>query len=171
MSQEGPDKEREFLVTGARNYLAVDDAMTLFHHRVQDRIATLVGVRLSEINAACETDWTENDIRDYSSRNPDNYNVGKQVAVEGFGGLYFYLKLWRERFEVYVDLYRRRTDLADEVWKRAGSRGNDICFKRPVPEDRVPELGEHLDEAISEFVKFIGGAGGLKRSLPSPKLE
>ncbi len=171
MSEEGTGEEREFLVAGAKKYLAVDDAMTQFRHRVQDQIATLVDGLLSEINKACEMDWTVNDIKEYSFRNPDNYNVGKQIAIDGFGGLYFYLKLWRERYEVYVNLYRRRRDLAGDLWKRAANKTNDIYFYRVVPEDGIPEFGERLSEAIDDFVKFIGDAGGLKRYLASAKLE
>jgi hypothetical protein len=40
-----------------------------------------------------------------------------------------------------------------------------------VPEDGIPEFGERLSEAIDDFVKFIGDAGGLKRYLASAKLE
>ncbi len=111
MSEEVTDEERKFLVTGAKTYFAVDEAMEQFRHRVQDQVATLVGGRLSEINKACEMDWTVDDITGYRERNPDNYNVGKQIAVVGFGGLYFYLKLWREKCEVYVNLYRSRMGL------------------------------------------------------------
>jgi len=171
MSEEGTDKEREFLVTGAKKYLAVDDAMAQFRRRVQDQIATLVGGRLSEINKACEMDWAVDDIKEYKERNPDNFNVGTRIAVDGFGALYFYLKLWREKCEVYVDLYRWRMDLAGDLWKRAANRTNDIYFNRVVPEDGIPEFGERLSEAIDDFVKFIGNAGGLKRYLPSAKLE
>jgi hypothetical protein len=174
MSEEGTDKEREFLVTGAKKYFAVEEAMEQFRHRVQDQVATLVADRLSEINKACEMDWTVDDIRQYKERNPDNYNVGKQIGVDGFGALYFYLKLWREKCEVYVDLYRWRMDLAGDLWKRAASntiKGNDIWFHRDVPEDGIPEFGERLSEAIDDFVKFIGSAGGLKRYVPSAKPE
>jgi hypothetical protein len=171
MNEEGADKEREFLVAGAKTYLAVDDAMTQFRNQVQEQIATLVSGRLSEINKACEMDWTVNDIKDYSPRSGDPYNVGKQIAVDGLGGLCFYLKLWREKYEVYVDLYRRRIDLAADLWKRDANRTNDVYFRRAVPQDGVPEFGERLSEAIDDFIKFIGDAGGLKRCLPSPKLE
>lgn len=171
MSEEGTDEEREFLVTGAKKYFAVDEAMEQFRHRVQDQVATLVGGRLSEINKACEMDWAVNDIKDCSFRNPDNCNVGKQITIEGFGTLYFYLKLWRERYEVCVDLSRRRMDLAGDLWKRAANKTNDIFFNRVVPEDGIPEFGERLSEAIDDFVKLIGDAGGLKRYLPSAKLE
>lgn len=171
MSEEGTDKEREFLVTGAKKYLVVDEAMEQFRHRVQDQIATLVQRRLSEINKACEMDWTVDDIAGYKERYSDNCNIGKQVAVDGFGGLYFYLKLCRDKYEVYVNLYRRRADLAGDLWQRAACSTNNINFIRVVPEDGIPEFGERLTEAIDDFVKFIGDAGGLKKYLPSGKLE
>ena len=176
MSNNGSDKEREFFVTGTETYLDVDDAMAQFRRMVQDQCTTLVSRRLDEINRACEMDWTPNDLRDYTSRQSDHFNVGKQVAVENFGGLYFYLELRRGNddlvYKTLVDLYRQRANLGAALWNcgaasgTAHCKGNDLTFEQLVSKDKIPDFVEHLNQAIDDFIKLIGDCGGLRKYLP-----
>jgi hypothetical protein len=183
MSSNGSDREREFFVTGAETYLDADDAMAQFRHMVQDKIATLVSGRLEEINRACDMAWTTNDLKDYTSRQSDNFLVGKQVTVESpsglyCGGLYFYLRIGREggalAYTTMVDLYRLRANIAKDLWKcgaasgTASWKGTDLWFQQKVPSsDETPDFPEHLNRALDDFIKFIGDCGGIRKHLPA----
>jgi hypothetical protein len=177
MSEAVSNKEREFFVTGAKTYLDVDDAMAQFRRRIQDQVTKLVDRRLDEINRACETDWTANDLRDYTERLSDCFCVGKQVALENFGALYFYLRICREdanlAYTTIVDLYRQRANLAIGLWdfgtisNTASCKGNDIFFpQRLLSEEQVLNFPEHLNSALDNFITFIRGCGGLSKYLP-----
>lgn len=173
MSDDGSDKEREFLAIGAKTYLDVDDAMAMFRRRVQDQITRLVNNRLGEINRVCEMEWTSDSLGDYTERWPDGFNVGKQVVVGGLGRLYFYFGLRREKpYQTVVSLYRQRVNIAVTLWNRATDshvghcKGNSLWFERPVSEDEVSDFVGYLNQAIDDFVKFIGDCEGLQKHLP-----
>lgn len=148
--------------------------MAQFRHMGQDKIATSVSGRLEEINRACDMTWTTNDLKDYTSRQSDSFQVGKQVTVENgglyCGGLYFYLRMGREGgalvYTTVVDLYRLRASLAIYLWKCGAASGtascgtNDLWFQQRVPSaDKTPDFLEHLNRALDDFIKFIGDCG------------
>jgi hypothetical protein len=180
MSENGSDTVREFLVTGARTYLDVADAMAEFRRQVQDQCTTVVSRRLDEINRACEMDWTGNGFKDYIWPQSGCFHVGKKVLVKELGnqgGLYFCLELLRRGDSVVcaalVCLYRERGNLAVDLWARlrgaasdaAHSDGNNIFFTRRLSEDEIPAFQEYLNGAIDDFIAFIIASSGLKRYL------
>lgn len=177
MNNSGADLERDFFVTGARTYLDVDDAMTEFRRFVRNHCRVVASKRLGEINRACEMEWTANDLKDYSWRQPDCFHVGKQIAVENLGGIYFCLEMYRENDSVasgtLVYLYRRRADLAIALWDRLDStasdtaycEGNSLIFKRLLSEDEIPDFPEHLNRTVDAFIAFIVSCGGLTKHL------
>jgi hypothetical protein len=173
MKNEGSDRKREFLITGARTYVDVDDAMMEFRRLVQDQCRKVVSVRLDEVSRACGIDWKPNEIRNYIERTAYYFNFGKQLAVEKLGGLYFCLRLPREHdrgsFRASVFLYRQNQNLASELWGRLNSTSdnsysgpNNLFFERRISGDNIPDFGEYLDQAITDFNAFINVTGGLK---------
>ncbi len=176
MSDNESDKEREFFETGAKSYLDVDDAMAQWRRMVQDQVTTLINRRLEEINRACGTEWTPNELKDYTERQPDKYLAGKWITVENFGGVYFYLGLSRgERdsltYEVFADLFRQRQNLAKALWNGRSachareSSKNTLGFLKTVPSGEISEFPKYLDMAIDAFIKCVGDRGGLKTRL------
>src|SRR5580704_12893500 len=116
----GADQEKEFFVTGARTYLDVDAAMTEFRRQVQDQCKRVVSKRLDAINRAAVMDWTPNDLKDYREADLAGVHIGKQLRVEGFGLVYFYLTLSRENnhqsYASSVCLYRQHSRIAVDLW-------------------------------------------------------
>jgi hypothetical protein len=177
MSDGGMDKETDFFVTGAKTYLDVEAAMAEFRRQVQGHCMKVASDRLDEINKAAEMDWTRNDLKDYRGVELNRVYLGKQVQVEGFGTIYFYLTLSRAddhgTYAASVDLRRQRKGLADDLWVRlsrtssdtAYIAGNNLVFTRPLAEDQLQQFREHLDQAIDDFVTFIRDSGGLKKYL------
>jgi hypothetical protein len=96
------------------------------------------------------------------------------VSVENLGGLYFCLELSRQNYAAVVYLYRRRANLAVDLWNQlhraapntAYCEDNSLIFSRPVLEDEIPEFSEHLSRNLDEFIAFMSGCGGLKKYLP-----
>ncbi len=177
MSDNGSDKATEFFVTGTKTYLDVDDAMAEFRRLVRDQCRVVASKRLDEINRACEMKWTVNDLKDYSWRQTDCFHVGKQIAVENLGGLYFCLELNREDDATIcgalVYLWRQRAALAGDLWDRLSNaasdtaypEGNNLVFERLLSESDGPNFREHLNRAIDDFIAFVSGGGGLKKYL------
>ena len=176
MNNDGSDREREFFVTGVKTYFEVDDAMAEFRRLVQQQCKTVVISRLAEVNQACGMHWTVNDLNDYLERTGEHHYIGKKIEVKGLGGLYFCLRLSREDegkpFYAYVFLYRTRRDLATGLWDRSGAitsvpwKGrNNIGFGGPLPEDKIPDFEDYLDQAVTGFLAFINESGGLRKHL------
>ena len=172
------DVEREFFVTGVRTYVDVDDAMTEFRSLVQQQCKPVVISRLAEVNQACGMHWTVNDLNDYSQKTDEHQFIGKQMEVKGLGGLYFCLGLSREDdsrpFGAFVFLYRIRRDLATGLWEQADASASvtwkgrrNFGFKRPLPEDKIPDFEDYLDQAVTDFLAFINESGGLGKYLLS----
>jgi len=185
MSGTIPDEVRQFLITGAKTYLDAHDAMAEFRRKIQDQIVTLARRCLHEINRACDMDWTQNDLTDYTEHESDRFYAGKQLAVKDPGGslrLYFYFRIVRENdslvYTTLVDLYRINRGLAKGLWESAAAKlaaapdtaswsGNDIWFHQRIPsENETPNFLEYLDRALQEFIGFIGECGGLRKHLP-----
>jgi len=173
MNNEVLDREREFLVTGVKTYLEADDAMTEFRRLVQHKCRTATNKRLSELNKACGTDWTANDLNDYfEDEKGKHHHIGLQVKLKGLGGLYFCLRLSRvdesRPLAAFVFLYRLRTSLAADLWKRASGSvpgRNHLRFARPFPEVEILKFEGYLGKAIADFIAFINKSGGLKKYL------
>ncbi len=185
MRDDESEKEKEFLVTGARTYLDVDDAMIEFRRQIQDQCRAVVCSRLAEINRACNRNpnWTHNDVKTYFERftGDDCLYVGCRLDVEGFGGLYFCLKLAREEdsrlYHAVANLYRQNQSIAAELWGSFGedvytssSKGpNNLFFAQGMSENDVPDLRERLNLAADDLIAFIDGSGDLKKYLGQGK--
>ena len=181
MNNEESDRKREFLITGARTYVDIDDVMTEFRRLVQDQCRKVVCERLDEISRACSLDWKPNSIKNYVERTADYFNIGKQLAVERLGGLYFCLRLPREDdkglFRASVFLYRQNQNLASELWGRLSSISDtsysgpyNLFFEQRLSDDKIPDFGKYLDQAITDFNGFINDSGGLrKHQVQEPK--
>jgi hypothetical protein len=174
MSNEILDGERGFFVTGVNTYLEVDDAMSEFRRLVQHKCRTAASQRLDELNQACGMHWTVNDLNDYFEANTNNHHIGKQVELKGLGGLYFCLRLSRidksRPLAAFVFLYRLRRDLAADLWGQASGSvlgKNHLNFAQPFPEDKVLDFEGYLDRAVTDFLAFIKGSGGLQKYLGS----
>ena len=178
MKNEVLDGEREFFVTGVRTYFDVDDAMAEFRSLVQQKCRSVVGERLAELNQACGMHWTIDGLNDYLQRTGEHHYIGKQMEVKGLGGLYFCLRLSRKDdskpFYAYVFLYRTRRDVATGLWDRSGASAsvpwkgrNNLGFGRPLPEDKIPDFEDYLDQAVTDFLAFINDSGGLEKYLSS----
>lgn len=177
MSVRGSEAEREFFLTGAKLYLEVEDSLAEFRREVQDKCARVVKLRLADIGQACQVDWTSEAIGDYRYRCPEGGDVGRQLAVQNLGRLYFCLALYREGGRVVyaaaVYLWRQNANLAGELWSRledspaAGGyrEGNSLLFEREIPENGIPEFETYLNGAIDDFISFISGSGGLKKYI------
>ena len=94
------------------------------------------------------------------------------MEVKGLGGLYFCLGLSREDdsrpFDAFVFLYRIRRELATSLWDQAAASASvtwkgrrNFGFKRPLPEDKIPDFEDYLDQAAADFIAFIKESGGL----------
>jgi hypothetical protein len=178
MNNEVLDGEREFFVTGVRTYLEADDAMTEFRRLVQHKCRTVASRRLDELNQACGMHWTVKELDDYFEKNDKNHYLGKRIEAKGFGGVYFCLRLSREDasrpFDAFVYLYRIRKDLANGLWDRPGAiapvtykSGHSLGFGRPLPEDKIPDFEDYLDQAVTLLTAFINESGGLQKYLSS----
>lgn len=176
MSNSGSDEERDFFATGAGKYVDVDDAITEFRRLAQHKSRTVVSGRLDELNEACGMHWTIKELADYLEKTDDYHYLGNKIEVKGLGGLYFCLRLSREDgsrgLAAYVFLYRSRRNLAADLWDRSGVGSsvtykgrNNLGFGRPLTVDKIAELEERLDEAITDFIAFINESGGLKKHL------
>jgi hypothetical protein len=175
MNGNGSDQEKDFFVTGAKTYLDVDAAMVEFRRQVQDLCMNVAIDRLHEINRASGMDWTRNDLKDYRETDLNCVYLGKQVQVEDFGTLFFYLTLSRERdrgpYAASVCLYRQSSKLAVNLWARlsgissdtADSKGNSLVFTRRIPENELHQFREHLAQAVDDFVTFVSASGGLAK--------
>jgi hypothetical protein len=170
------DAEREFFVTGAKTYLDVNDAMAEFHRQVQHQCTDVLATRLRDLNRACQMDWTSVDLKDYQWR--EGHHIGKQLSIDGFGGLYFCLELYRKNgstgYGALTYLWRRRATLAPTIWailKEAPSDtrwcdGSNLFFWQELAENRLPRFKSYLSKAIDEWVGFMEEVGGLKKHLP-----
>jgi hypothetical protein len=177
MNNEILDGEKQFFVTGVKTYLEADDAMTEFRRLVQHKCRTATSKRLDELNQACGKHWTVKELGDYFEKNDKNHYVGKRMEVKEFGGLYLCLRLSREDasrpFDAFVYLYRIRKDVANGLWEdRSGASApvtykssHSLGFGRPLPEDKISDFGDYLDQAITDFLAFINDRGGLQKYL------
>jgi hypothetical protein len=172
MNNEILDGEKQFFVTGIKTYLEADDAMTEFRRLVQHKCRTAASKRLDELNQACGKHWTVNDLKEYFEPNENNHHIGEQVELKGFGGIYFCLRLSRvdesRPLAAFVFLYRARRDLAIDLWARASGSvlgKNHLNFAQPFPEDKIPDFEGYLDRAVTDFLAFINGGGGLQKYL------
>jgi hypothetical protein len=176
MNKDGLDREREFFVTGVKTYVDADDAISEFRHMVQHKCWTVACGRLEEVNEACGMHLTPTDLHDYVQKTDDHHYVGKQADVKGLGGIYFCLRLSRgdhgSRFDAFAFLYRTHRNLATSLWDRAGRSASatwkgrrNLGFSRPLPEDKIPDFEDRLDEAVTDFLAFINKNGGLKKNL------
>jgi hypothetical protein len=164
---------------GARTYLDVDDAMKEFHRQIEDQSREVVCGQLVEINRVCDMNWSTNDIRPYSERSTvdDYFHLGCQLAVAGFGGLSFSLKLTREEdrklSHAVAFLYRRNQSIAASLWGsfREGAYDTssmgpyNLFFARRLSDDNIPDFREYLDKAIIDLIAFINVNGGLRKHL------
>lgn len=170
------DVEGEFFLAGARTYLDVNDAMAEFRRYVQRLCAKAVTSRMRDVNRASQMNWTTADLKDYLWT--DGYHIGKQLAVNGLGGLYFCLELSRSDggvcYASVVYFYRERGSFASELWEIIDDNpsdiqyceGNNLVFTHKLTDDQLPDFQTWLDRTIDEFVAFIEAAGGLKKHLP-----
>jgi hypothetical protein len=177
MNNDLSDKEMEFFVSGVKTYVDVDDAMVEFRRLVRQQCKTIVSVRLDEINQACGMHWKAIDLNDYSQKTNDDHYFGKQVEVKGLGGIYFCLRLSRKddrKLFASVFLYRPRAILATGLWDQPMTvpsdnpyirTNNNIILERHILEDKIPEFGEYLNQAITDFIIFIRDSGGLNKYL------
>ncbi|MDR3753494.1 MAG: hypothetical protein P4K93_08755 [Terracidiphilus sp.] len=176
MNNDGLDREKEFFVTGVKTYVEVDDAMAEFRSLVQQKCRSVVSERLVDLNQACGTHWTINDLNDYLQKTGEHQYIGKQMEVKGLGGLYFCLRLSRgdesKPSYAYVFLYRIRRDLAAGLWGLSSTstsvpwKGrNNLGFGRPLPVDEIPNFEDYLGQAATDFLAFINESGGLRKHL------
>ena len=70
--------------------------------------------------------------------------------------------LWRQRAGLAGNLWDRLSNTASDT---AYPEGNSLIFERPLSEDEVPNFREHLNQAIDDFIAFIGDSGGLAKYL------
>lgn len=179
MNDGRPDAEREFLITGARTYLDADDAMKEFRRQIQDQSSDVVCARLKELKQVCDGKWSQTEVRPYSARYAECFEVGHWLPMEELGkssgGLYFCLKLSRDPDPLHAVayLYRDGKRLATTLWGSfkqgafpTSSMGtNNLSFARRLPEESIHELRNYLGEAITDLVAFIDGCGGLRKHL------
>jgi len=124
MSIKGSEAGREFFLTGAKLYLDVEDALEEFRRRVQEKCARVVEARLREIGQKIGQQWSPEDIRAYQGRWSEEGQqgglVGRQLIVQGFGHLYFYLSLCREddriAYHAGVSLWRQNSNAAGKLF-------------------------------------------------------
>jgi hypothetical protein len=181
MTTNASQEERDFLITGAKTYLDVDDAMEEFRRQIQEQSRGVVLGRIGDLKRVCEQEWSANDIRRYSESGAGFFQLGHKLGVKElgstYGGLFLCLKLSREgdriRYLAVAFIYREKKSLAVSLWDRfrEGAFENsslsdwNIFFTRPLSEDDIPEFGKHLDQAIADLVAFIEESGGLLKHL------
>ncbi len=183
MRDDESEKVKEFLITGARTYLDVDDAVLEFRRQIQNKCRAVVCGRLAEINRACNRNpnWSDNDVKDYFERFTGGSYVGCRLDMERFGGLYFCLKIAREEnrtlYHAVANLCRNNKSIAAELWQSFGKEvhegsyktTNDLFFARVLSENDVPDLRDYLDQATVDLISFISDNGGLKKYLDQGK--
>jgi hypothetical protein len=172
------DPEREFFLTGAKSYLDVSDAMSEFRRQVQQQCTEVITARLQDINQASQMDWTADDLKDYQWT--EGHDIGKQLPVDGFGGLYFCLELYREAsgvcYGALIYLWRRRANLAPTLWAILEEHpsdtrwcdGNSLIFWQELAEDQLTDFQTYLNKAVDEFLAFVEAVGGLKKYASEP---
>jgi hypothetical protein len=184
MSDTRSDEEKNFFVAAAETYLDVDSAMTEFQRQVQDECKEAIRDRLGEISQACGKDCRLEYFREYRESGTGCIYLGRQMHLDGFGGLYFYLKIFREltifreydrtSYGAYISLYRQNKKHGKDLWDQISStspgrpytKGNSLYVSRPIPKDQLLNFQDYLDDAISDFLAFITASGGLKKHLP-----
>jgi hypothetical protein len=178
MSDTRSDEEKNFFVAAAETYLDVDSAMAEFQRQVQAECGKAISDQLAEINQACGMHRKLKDFNEFRESGIGCIYLGRQLHLEGFGGLYFYLKIFREydraSYGAYVSLYRRNRKHGQDLWNQMDStslggaytKGNSLYFTRPIPKDQLLNLRDHLGNAISDFLAFFTANGGLKKHLP-----
>ena len=165
MNTDASQAERDFLITGAKTYLDVDDAMEEFRRRIQEHSRSVVLERIGDLRRVCEQEWSTADVRRYSESGADVFQLGHKLGVKElgptYGGLYFSLKLYRDGGRNHslavAFLYRERKVLAPSLWDcfKDGEFQNssisdwNIFFARPLSEANIPEFGSYLDQATS----------------------
>jgi hypothetical protein len=177
MSDTRSDEEKNFFVAAAETYLDVDSAMAEFQRQVQDECKKAISARLGGINQACGVDRRLEYFREYRESGTGCIYLGRQLHLDGFGGLYFYLTIFREydrtSYGACISLYRQNKKHGKDLWDqisstspgRAYTKGNSLYFSRPIPKDQLLNFQDHLDDAISDFLAFITANGGLKKHL------
>ena len=121
MNADTSDAKKDFLITGARTYLDVDEAMKEFRRQIQEQSRRAVMGRLGDLTRVCGQEWSANDVRPYSERESDVFQLGHKLGVKelgsSYGGLYFSLKLSRDenRNLAVAFLYRERKALAGSI--------------------------------------------------------
>jgi hypothetical protein len=181
MNTDESQAQSDFLITGARTYLDVDDAMEEFRRLIQEQSRRVVLGRIGDLKRVCEQEWSANDVRRYSESGAEFFQVGHKLGVKElgstYGGLYFCLKLYRDGNRNHslavAFLYHERKDLAVSLWDSFTDGGFEnssisdwnIFFARPLSEDNIPEFGRYLDQAIVDLIAFIEKSGGLRKHL------
>jgi hypothetical protein len=176
MNNEILNGEKDFFVMGVTTYPGVDDAMTEFRRLVEHKCWTVASRRLDELNQTCGMHWTVKHLNNYLQKTDEDHFIGKQMEVKGFGGIYFCLRISRKESNgpvgATVFLYRTRRDLAIDLWDRAGTSAsvtwkgrNNLGFSRPLPQDKIPDFEDYLDQAVTDFLAFINDGGGLHKYL------
>lgn len=174
MTRKRSESELQFFETGVKTWLDVEDALTEFRRQVQERCEEVAKARLPDLCQTCKIEWTEDNLQDYHQYTTDGRYLGKKLVVEGLGRLYFYLGAYRDQGALlcgmWVCLWRKRSNLAVDLWALAGKRkieqyGNELYFGEPAAQGQVPELEEHLNQAIDAFVALVTEAGGLEKSV------
>lgn len=175
MTSYESEPEREFFLTGARTYLDAQDALTEFCRQVIERSTALVRKRLPNIIDACgsgffgePTDYTFFDEESGSQR------LGTKLEAKGRRcRLCFSLELRRDKdtvaYRALVHLWRGKVGIADNLWSRRKAplqNSKKLYFPSCLDESQIPDFNEHLDEAITDFTKFIKKAGGLEKHFP-----